>query len=247
MKTIDYKQWHVVKSMLHNLYHDVPETEGCLDCISDEKHGCKGWCCKIQSPHVLYCEFLNAWKFVLKHWEQDEIVALVRAALTNYFADTPTKGCIFFDNETRLCTIHTVRPLSCRVYGITPEEEFKPKYERIKKEYEGHLMAVVRDQCDKVKTVDGREVTTEDTSDWWERSKLAEKKLGIHERDIHDGATGTYHTYHDHLLLQLLGSQLMENISIMRQYGDRQQKNNAIEVFIEQMKEFLLKENKDVG
>jgi len=42
---------------LRKLYKTLPETKGCIDNIKT----CKGWCCRFQSPSMLYIEFLYIW------------------------------------------------------------------------------------------------------------------------------------------------------------------------------------------
>ena len=44
------KQVEPAFSKLCNLYAKIPDTEGCMENLDT----CGGWCCKLQSPQVLY-------------------------------------------------------------------------------------------------------------------------------------------------------------------------------------------------
>ncbi|MHA1470677.1 MAG: hypothetical protein ACTSSP_08985, partial [Candidatus Asgardarchaeia archaeon] len=57
-------------SRLNRIYDIIPETEGCLDNIEKEG-GCGAWCCKIQTPQLLYSEFLFIWEYLSKNTNDD--------------------------------------------------------------------------------------------------------------------------------------------------------------------------------
>ncbi len=62
------------------------------------------------------------------------------------------KDVFFFDEEKCQCRLHTVRPYNCRIYGITPSEEFEPRYNRLKELYKDDINAIAMSQCDLVST-----------------------------------------------------------------------------------------------
>jgi Fe-S-cluster containining protein len=225
------KQVNKAFAQLEQLYRSIPDTKGCMENINKPaaEGGCGGWCCQIQNPHVLYVEFLNSWRYVLKHWEWQKIANLVEAALRNYLSKRPTKGCVFFDMEKKLCSQHTTRPLACRVYGIEPEDEFKPKYERLKVLYQNSPEADIRDQCGLVSTVNGTKVTKKMTQDWWNQAVEVEKTLGVKKAQINDKTGGTYHTYHDHILLHVVPDVVMKQVQILRLHGTTEEKETAIQ------------------
>lgn len=215
---------------LEKLYNKIPGTKGCLESISKPKKdgGCGGWCCEFQNPQVLYVEFLYAWKHILNEWNVDNIIELIERSIRSYLSEMPTKGCVFFNKENKTCTVHSKRPYNCRIYGITPEEEFKPRYERLKVLYQDHPFAVIRDQCDLVKTENGEKVTIEDTTNWWEEIVEIEKNMGIKEEEINDDDGGSYRTFHDHILLQICGDDIMEKLQNLRINGKFHEKEIAV-------------------
>lgn len=227
-------------SKLGNLYKTMPDTKGCMEHInlSKEDGGCGGWCCKHQNPSVLYVEFLNTWKSILK-LELPYFVAFFELALRNYLSDKPTKGCMFWDDETKLCRQHATRPYNCRIYGVTPEEDFKPRFEKLKVIYKDSLGAVIKDQCDLVSTVDGKIVTKDDIDKWWNELREIEKSIGIKESEITDQIGGTYRTYHDHMLLKICNDDMMNKLQILRLHGNKMEKELAIKDIIDNLRNNL--------
>jgi len=219
---------------LTNLYRQIPDTTGCLENIKKEG-GCCAWCCQIQTPQLLYCEFRRAIAHITKTWEPDQIIGLLEKALRTYLSDNITKGCIMFDDKNHLCRCHAVRPYNCYCYGISPRKEFAERVERIKAQYAGSKkLAIFKDQCDLIQTMDGRkEVSTQEIDDWWKQLVEIEKSIGIKEKMITDEPGGAYRTFHDHLLIYLLPGYMMENLSVVRQHGDNFEKDNLVKKFVE--------------
>ena len=149
---------------LRSIYGSIPGTKGCLENINCGG-GCNGWCCKIQTPQLLYSEFLFIWNFVSKNWDDEVLCDLFEKCMRNAINDIPSKGCVFFDDKENLCRIHKVRPYNCRIYGITPDEEFNPRYEKLKEEYKTIIGALIKPQCKLVSTEDGSEITTKNTDE----------------------------------------------------------------------------------
>ena len=217
---------------LRKVYSKIPGTKGCMENLEQ----CKAWCCRLQSPQLLYCEFTNTWAYVLKHWTVDAIVDLIGKALSTYLSNKPTKGCIFWDSTTKLCRCHKTRPLACRLYGIESDEEFKPKYERLKALYKDNQEAVVMDQCKLVSTINGCKLCKKDTDNWWNELKEVEQSVGIKKRDITDEVGGSYRTFHDHILLHLFPEQMMENFTTVRTLGTPEEKKNVVDKYTAALK-----------
>lgn len=205
---------------LRKLYSSIPDTKGCMENIGK----CKGWCCSFQNPQVLYVEFSHVWNHILQCWHIDEIADLLEKAIRLYVSDIPTKGCIFWNCETKMCRIHDLRPFNCYIYGITPQEEFTPRYERLKQEYKDDPCATVRDQCNLVSAKNGEEVTTEDTDRWWKDLVELESSIGVDRSDINDGMEGSYRTYHDHMLIRLMPEDIFEKLQSIRLFSHHKNK-----------------------
>lgn len=226
---INLNHKNLVKAIdkLKNVYNKIPSTTGCMDNIS-KTDGCKAWCCNFQSPSVLSVEFHSVWKHILNTWKPKDICNLFERSLRNYLSSNATKGCVMWDKDTKLCQIHQKRPYNCRIYGIIPEEEFKPRFERLKILYQNDLSAIVRDQCNLVKTNNGSVVTKSMTDDWWKELLDIERKSGVNKENINDSKTGTYRTYHDHIILRLLGDNMLAKLTYLKVHGNDIEKEQAI-------------------
>tara|TARA_Y100000310_G_scaffold344994_1_gene461015 strand:- start:1473 stop:2219 length:747 start_codon:yes stop_codon:yes gene_type:complete len=221
---------------LQKLYSKIPGTEGCMEHINKPKEegGCEGWCCLHQNPQVLQVEFLNTWGRICKEWAVDDIANLVEGCLRAYVSEVPTKGCVFFDKESKLCRQHKTRPYNCRIYGIIPEEEFKPRYDRLKVLYQNEPLAVIKEQCDLVSVKgNSRRPTVDDTANWWLSLTKIEESIGVPRKRMNDEQGGTYRTYHDHILLHLFEIDILEQFQNLRLHGNHMEKETTIKTFME--------------
>jgi Fe-S-cluster containining protein len=214
-------------SKLHDIYNGIPDTKGCLDNISLEG-GCNGWCCKIQTPQLLYSEFLLIWDFISKNWDDEVLCDLFEKCMRNAINDIPSKGCVFFDDKENLCRVHKIRPYNCRIYGITPPEEFNPRYEKLKEEYKTIIGANIKPQCELVSTVDNVEITTKQTDDWWNELAGVERMIGIPMSLVTDEFGGTYRTPHDHVLLYNMPENVLNALAGIKLYTDELDKVKGV-------------------
>jgi len=228
------------KNILEYIYSKIPETKGCMKHINAKPpvENCGGVCCQLQNPQVLYSEFMNSWKGVVDDWEDNDITDLIERCLKAYLFEEHRQGCVFWDSSTKLCLQHRQRPYNCRIYGITSEEEWKPRYESLK-----ILYPETRDQCNLVSTVDGSKFTKEKSDKLWAMLNNAEKMLGIKEEDIHDGFGGSYRHYYEHFLIHIMGDDGMIMLSQIREHGSQEEKLNIIKLALEGMSSFKGKSN----
>ncbi len=242
----DSKTWKVAKRDLNNIYDEVPKTEGCLKYISLPvlDGGCGGRCCEIQQPSLFVSEFINTINWVYSHFKPLELVDINIRAIRTYVIGKPTNGCIFFNKENKMCTIHDVRPLTCRTYSQEPEEEFNPKYERLKVLYKDNSEAELMDQCSLTQTF-GKKPTREQINNWWERLKLIEQDIGVDIKSLHDGDGGSYRTYVDHILLSSYSTEFLDQLTTIRKNGSKEEKASFLEVLEKQIKENYGKEEKE--
>lgn len=225
-------------SKLHTIYSTIPKTKGCMENI-EKGGGCKAWCCKIQTPQFLYSEFLLLWSSVSNSWTDDEICDLFEKCMLNAINEIPSKGCVFFDKKTNMCRVHDVRPYNCRIYGITPEEEFNSRYERLEEEYKSILGAVVKPQCNLISTKDGSEITVKNTDDWWNELAGVERLIGIPMKFVTDEMGGSYRSAHDHVLLYNLPENVLNSLSGIKMYSDNLEKVRTVSEIISHIRNFF--------
>lgn len=224
---------------LKNLYDAIPETEGCKENIA-KKNGCGAWCCNFQNPSVFYCEFLNSWGYVKNSWPKEKLIELVIRALRIYINNSPTKGCVFWNHETKLCMQHTTRPFNCRIYAQTPDEDFKPRYEKLKILYENQPNAIIHDQCNLCTTPTGKP-TSQQIDVWFDELKLLEKDLGVEKHLMHDGDGGSYRSYLDHILLRIGSERLYKTLNDVRESVNAEAKEQFIKLLESKLKDGALK------
>jgi len=225
-------------SKLSNLYNKIPETEGCLENINKE-NGCESSCCLLQTPQLLYIEFLYLWNAIRKNISNKIICELIEKSMKNSVIGETTKGCIFFNKTNKKCDVHKWRCYNCRLYGITPEEEFKPRYEKMKKIYKNVVGAVIKEQCSLITTINKKKVTVKDTDRWWSELVDIEHSIGIPENKINDDVKGgSYRTPHDHLLLYLMPENILGGLSGIRLYDNKEDKRREVEKLINIIKTF---------
>lgn len=228
MKKISLDNKNLQKNFkkLKKFYKKLPETKGCMENIN-KKDGCGGWCCKFQCPPFLYVEFLHAWNHIVNTWSTNDILDLIEKCLKTHLSMDITKGCVLWNEDTKLCRCHTVRPFNCYIYGITPDHEIKPRIEKMRELYGKYPDVVIRDQCDLVETVNGEKVKS--TDDWWREICFIEENIGIPLNKIKNSQDGSYLLFHDHLILYLCSdkalSLLPKKLDEVDEYMDNVRKN----------------------
>lgn len=214
------------------LYEGMPQTSGCEKCAEingDNIH----WCCKTQSPSMYYVEFLYVFQEVRK-WNKQKRQNLILRAVRNYLDNNPNKGCIFYDDG---CQVYEWRPFVCRMYGVIPEKNWSRRWESLKERQKENFSA--SEQCDLV--TPSRIISDNDEDKWHAHTKLCERRLGVPESNIelHDGSGGSYRTFHDHLLLELFGEDILAVLTNVRMKNPSQE---DIDLTIEEMRKLTNEE-----
>lgn len=227
---------NAAKQQLVVLYDKIPSTKGCMENINKDtaSGGCGAWCCSTQTPQVLYIEFLHSWDYVVRHFSLTQISSLVERCLRKYLFESADKSCIYFDKSNKICSQHEARPYNCRIYGITPDEEFKPRFERLKVLYPD-----IKPQCNLVTTTNDEVVSKKDIDNWWLELNSVEMSIGIKKELITDLPHGSYRTYHDHILLHILGEAGLEYLTYMRLSSTATEKEQAIKNTIKAFLKFM--------
>jgi hypothetical protein len=114
------------------------------------------------------------------------------------------------------------------------QQEFKPRYERLKILYPNEN---TRYQCDLTRVI-GEALSKKDIDDYFESIKLIEKEVGVKSSLFHDGDGGSYRTYHDHLLLYLSTDSFLSLLTKIKTKGTDQDKERIIKDLPEKIKEF---------
>ena len=213
---VPVKQIEYVKQKENYVYDIEVEDEHSFFTECGEVHNCVE-----QTPQVLFVEFLNTWTVINSQWKKEDIAALIIKAIEIYLEGKPTSGCAFLNHDTKLCLQHTTRPYNCRMYCQVPEEDFKPRLEALKVLYKDRPGAILKDQCNLVKTC-GKKPTKENAEKWWDEIKRLEMEIGIHPSLINDKEGGSYRTYHDHILLMVGSPTFLSHLTHLRNASEEQ-------------------------
>jgi len=218
---------------LNILYDGMPETSGCEKCEEVNQENAY-WCCLKQSPSMYYVEFLEVWDEMRTWSKQDKGYIIVRA-IKNYLTDDKQKGCIFYDDK---CLVYKKRPYQCRIYGVIPEENWNKRWETLKSR-EGESFSSLP-QCNLVTSE--KPISAKQDDKWFQHTQDTERKLGLSELTIraHDSENGSYHTFHDHLLLELFPP---ETLSVLTKVKLTKPSKNDIENFAEELYNTLREAN----
>jgi hypothetical protein len=212
---------------LNVLFSGMPTTSGCEKCV--EANGENAfWCCKTQSPSMYYVEFLNVYNEV-KKWPVAKQQALISRSIRNYLDDSVSKGCVFYVDG---CLCYSQRPFICRSYGVIPQENWDKRWESLKDNMGDQFNALP--QCNLVASSTPISAVMENR--WFEHTKKCEGRLGVSSDSIrkHDEDGGSYRTFHDHLLLEMFGEELLVRLTKIKLSNPTKEE---IKLFIEALNE----------
>ncbi len=221
---------------INEIYESLPGTIGCMQSIEDKTNSCGAWCCEEQNPSVWFCEFLNTLTSFVFRLDPSDFLKMTEMCLKKYLLIDKGNGCVFWDSDTKLCKQHETRPINCYFYGVTPQEDFEPRYERLKV-----LNNEVKSQCDRISLEDGCKYMSKELIDVsFDKIKKIERKIGVPEQFLNDDQGGSYRSYPEHILLWLLGEDQMCNLSVIRSSSPILEKKKLIATICENLSTSLV-------
>ena len=207
---------HEFKKLLNSIYNSVNLNTTC-------NHTCT--CCNISCPQMGYSEFSSVINDVWNKFTHKDKLALLLTSLEYFFKndfkkwgmETLVKPCMLLDKQTKLCRCYDVRPLNCRLYGLWPKEDYEKRVARFEKIYEP--MGLKRSdlplntQCPFVKRVDDSiPLTSEVIANLFASLDKLDGQIGQFS-DLQISQKENYRTFHDWLLLKVLGEQTLVNLT----------------------------------
>lgn len=187
--------------------------------------------CKTQNPSLYYVEFLQVLRMIGENWSNSKKTELILRAVRNYLDNSLSKGCVFFDGE---CTIYIDRPFACRMYGVISKENWDKRWETLKERQGDQFEA--KPQCSLV--IAEEEITPEMESKWFLHTRKSEERIGLAPEIInfHDLAGGSYRTFHDHLLLEFFGEDLLSVLTHAKMTDSTEEE---VDLLIEELRKQL--------
>lgn len=211
------------------LYESMPKTSGCENCKEVNGNN-EHWCCLTLNPSMYYAEFLLVWEKV-QNWSKKDRLDLIGRCISNYLDNSPSKGCVFYKNG---CQIYLDRPLACRVYAVISDEGWQERINLGKKRFGENYNP--KPQCNLVKSE--IPVSLEMENKWFKHTQTAETRIGVNKQIIqaHDDATGSYRTFHDHILIELFDIAFLNKLSGLRLTNMNKE---SIESFVNTIKNMM--------
>jgi len=205
-------------------------------------------CCKIGCPQMNFSEFTS---LITKLWDSsnkaDKIEMICKSVeyffhneFEKFGMETMIKPCMLLNegDEGKGCSCYENRPLSCRMYGLWPEEMYRARVDKFEKAYEGLLKRdelPLNTQCPNVKRVDDSQpLTKEIIEDLYKQLDDLDFRIGGFTKAQIDNREN-YRTFHDWLLLKVLGEDRLVLLTTFMKAA----KKETIEAQVETLKQVL--------
>jgi len=110
-------------------------------------------CCHVACPQMNYSEFLVIVNYIYDSFPKETRVNILKKSIEYFFSSKIVKPCPLLVNK--FCSCYKVRPLSCQMYGLWPDDMYNDRVEKfeqvsgLKKEE-----IPLNTQCEYVKRVD---------------------------------------------------------------------------------------------
>lgn len=214
-----------LNSVLQAIYHDVV----CLDTTC--KPNCAE-CCKVACPSHNLSEFTNIisdlWPKMSK---QDKIDMICKSI--EYFFKTDyekwgreifIKPCILLGSDN-LCKCYERRPLSCRLYGLWPNDLYEKRVDKFEKAYSKYDVKrediPLNKQCPFVKRVnEATPLTQELIESLYKKVDNIDESMGEFS-SLQISQKEHYRTFHDWILLKVFGPEWLSKLSVLSMAADR--------------------------
>lgn len=215
-RTREIKRRPDLKNVLQGIYNEVNLNTTC-------NHSCI--CCNVACPQLHYVEFIQIVTELWKKLYHKQKLDLLINSLEYFFRydyekwgmDSLVKPCMLLDRDTKLCTVYSDRPLSCRLFGLWPKEEYESRVDKFEKAYAKYGLKredlPLNTQCPNVKRVDeSNPLTTEVINGLFEKMDRLDEKMG-NFTELQIKQKENYRTFHDWLLLKVIGEDMLVKLT----------------------------------
>jgi len=187
-------------------------------------------CCKTAMPQMNFCEATQLFKEVWDGESKSSKIDIICTSIEYFFKhefekwgrDILVKPCMLLSEDGR-CKYYNSRPLSCRLYGLWPEEDYTARVDKFERAFEGLVTREelpMHTQCPYVKRVDESvELTTEVINGLFAQLDDLDAKIGdFSELQIKEKEN--YRTFHDWVLLIIYGEEWLSQWTAMIMAAD---------------------------
>jgi len=229
-----------LKSVLQSIYHDTADLK--TTCC----HQCE--CCNVACPSMNHSEYVQIATTLWQSKSHEDILNIIcksveyffRYEYTKWGMDALIKPCMFLGADKR-CEIYEDRPLSCRIYGLWPDDVYNNRVDKFAKAYEKYGIKreelPLHKQCQMVKRVNPEvELTEEVINGLFKQLDDLDSKIGSFS-DLQIRQKENYRTFHDWLLLNILGEQKLSDLTAVVLGHERSVMESTLVTFKEVFRE----------
>jgi Fe-S-cluster containining protein len=237
---------------LQSIYNSVDlATTGCEITI------CRCACCRVAMPQMNYSEFVQLATDLWNDSTNEKKINIICKSIEYFFRneyekwgmESLIKPCQFVDKVGR-CTVYKNRPLSCRAYGLWPQEEYEKRVDKFEEAYKEH--GLTRDdlplakQCKMIRRADGStELTMEELDDLFARLDSLDKKVGDFS-NLQIKSKENYRTFHDWLLLKVFGEDWLTMLTTFMMSATKEQMEDQVVQLRKVIEETLDLDNENI-
>lgn len=200
-----------VKITLKEKLESIYNTSVCLNTTCQGK--CE--CCKTAMPQMNFCEFTQILHEIKNTTSRSDQIKLVLTSIEYFFRnefekwgkESLIKPCLLLGEDGK-CIFYSSRPLSCRLYGLWPEDVYNARVDKFEKAYSGLLRREdlpLNKQCPYVKRTDETILITEELiKHLYKQLDDLDQKVG-NFTNLQISQKENYRSFHDWLLLKVFG------------------------------------------
>ena len=234
-----------LKEKLDNIYNSVDlSTTGCEIAI------CRCACCKVAMPQMNYSEFVQLatelWENSTSERKKEIICTSIEYFFRNEYEkwgmDSLIKPCQFVGKYGQ-CTVYKTRPLSCRTYGLWPEEEYERRVDKFEEAYKKYGLTrndlPLAKQCKMIRRADGStELSMDELNSLFKQIDDLDKKVGNFS-NLQVKNKENYRAFHDWLLLKVFGEDWLTMLTTYMMSATKEQMLDQVEQLKKVMEETL--------
>jgi len=188
-------------------------------------------CCHIACPQMNYSEFLVILDRIYNHFPKETRLYILKKSIKYFFSQSIVKPCPLLDNKR--CSCYLDRPLSCRIYGLWPEDVYEERVTRFMSVTGMKREEIpLNTQCKYVKRVDDSKPLTKEIIEGLYQA-LNDIDISV-ERYTQEQVDKKYNqrTFHDWFVVTVFGE---DNIADMSKFFLAAETKEIVDDFVAKM------------
>ena len=169
-------------------------------------------CCNVACPQMNYSEFLSIATYIYNDLPEEERIVILQKSIKYFFSMSLIKPCPLLVGTK--CSVYDIRPLSCRIYGLWPEDMYNERVEGFCESTGLSKEEVpLNTQCKYVKRMDNSKPLTKKIIEGvYDKINLLDKEIG----DFNDEQIKKRYnqrTWHDWFMVKIFGEDTLSSLT----------------------------------